>query len=63
MPVPGHPLAGTATWSGPVACSGCVVETGWVHGYVERRVTDVPVDGRRAVVRARMRRMRCSTLG
>lgn len=48
--------------SGPVACPGCAVETGRVHGYVQRRVADVPVDGRRVVLRVRARRMRCSTL-
>ena len=34
-----------------------------MHGYVERRVADVLVDGRPVVVRVRTRRMRCSTLG
>ena len=33
-----------------------------MHGYVERRVADVPVDGRPVVVRVRARRMRCSTM-
>lgn len=33
-----------------------------MHGYVERRVADVPVDGRPVVVRVRTRRMRCSTV-
>jgi transposase len=47
---------------GPAACPGCAVETGRVHGYVERRVADVPVDGRPVVVRVRARRMRCSTM-
>lgn len=52
-----------STRSRPVACPGCAVETGRVHGYVERWLADVPVDGRRVVVRVRARRMRCSTPG
>lgn len=52
-----------AARSGPVACPGCAVETGRVHGYLERRVADVPVGGRPVVVRVRVRRMRCLTLG
>jgi transposase len=39
------------------------VETGRVHGYIERSLADVPVDGRSVVVRVRTRRMRCSMLG
>lgn len=46
----------------PVACPGCGAGTARVHGYVVRRVADVPVDGRRVVVRVRARRLRCSTL-
>ncbi|GAB3673816.1 hypothetical protein GCM10027597_09960 [Saccharopolyspora tripterygii] len=38
------------------------METGRVHGYVERSLADVPVDGRRVVVRVRARRMRCCTV-
>jgi transposase len=34
-----------------------------VHGYHERTVADVPVDGRRVLVRVRVRRMRCPALG
>lgn len=52
--------ASTRSW--PVACPGCAVETGRVHGYVERSLADVPVDGRRVVVRVRARRMRCCTV-
>lgn len=48
---------------GPVSCPGCAIETGRVHAYIERRVADVPVDGRPVVVRVRARRMRCLTLG
>lgn len=40
-----------ATQGEPVACQGCGTETSRVHGYRERTPTDVPVDGRRGVVR------------
>ncbi|WP_269189783.1 transposase family protein [Haloechinothrix halophila] len=43
-------------------CPGCAVETKRVHAYIERRVADVPVDGRPVMVRVRARRMRCSTM-
>lgn len=52
-----------STPSGRVACPGCAVETGRVHGYVDRRIADVPVDGRQVMVRVRARRMRCPRLG
>jgi transposase len=45
-----------------VACPECAVETGRVHGFVERRIADVPVDGRPVVVHVRARRMRCCTV-
>jgi transposase len=45
-----------------VACPGCGTETGRVHGYHERTAADVPVDGRRVVVKVRARRMRCPAL-
>lgn len=51
-----------STPRGPVPCPECGVQTGRVHGYVVRRVADVPVDGRRVLVRVRARRMRCSRL-
>jgi hypothetical protein len=44
-----------STPPGPVAARGCAVETGRVHGYVERRVADVPLDGRPVVVQVRAR--------
>jgi transposase len=44
-----------------VACPGCGKETASVHGYHERTVADVPVDGRRVLVR--VRRIRCPVLG
>jgi hypothetical protein len=51
------------TRAGTVACPACGTETGRVHGYHERTAADVPVDGRRVVVRLRARRMRCPVLG
>ena len=51
------------TSGGAMACPGCGTETGRVHGYHERTAADVPVDGRRVVVRVRVRRMRCPALG
>jgi transposase len=50
------------TRAGAVACPGCGAETGRVHGYHERTAADVPVDGRRVVVKVRARRMRCPAL-
>lgn len=50
---------GRGRWSARAA----LVPTGRVHGYVERRLADVPVDGRPVVVRVRALRMRCSPLG
>jgi transposase len=47
----------------PVACPDCGAQTARVHGYHERTVTDVPVDARRVVVRVRVRRLVCPTLG
>jgi len=46
-----------------VACPGCGTPTGRVHGYHERVAADVPVDGRRVLVRLRARRMRCPVTG
>jgi transposase len=51
------------TPSEPVACPGCGSETARVHGYHERTPADVPVDGRRVLVKVRARRMRCPVLG
>jgi transposase len=42
-----------------VACPGCGTETARVHEYRERTAAGVPVDGRRVLVRVRVRRMRC----
>ena len=51
------------TPGGAVACPGCGTETARVHGYHERTAADVPVDGRRVLVRVRVRRMRCPIPG
>ncbi len=51
------------TRDGAVACPGCGTETARVHEYRERTAADVPVDGRRVVVTARLRRLRCPVLG
>ena len=45
------------------ACPACGVSSGRVHGYHWRTVADIPVDGRRVVVRVRVRRLLCPTLG
>jgi transposase len=45
-----------------VACPGCATETARVHEYRERTAADIPVDGRRVLVRVRVRRMRCPVL-
>jgi len=51
------------TRDGAVACPGCGTLTVRVHGYYERTVADVPVDGRRVLVRVRVRRLRCPVAG
>jgi transposase len=50
------------TRSEAVACPGCGAETSRVHGYHERTAADVPADGRRVMVKVRVRRMRCPAL-
>lgn len=50
------------TRDAPAACPGCGEVTARVHGYHVRTVADVPADGRRVQVRARVRRMRCPGL-
>ena len=50
------------TRGGAVACPGCGTGTSRVHGYHERTAADVPVDGRRVLVKVRVRRMRCPAL-
>jgi transposase len=50
------------TRGGAVSCPACGTETARVHGYHERTPADVPVDGRRVLVKVRARRMRCPVL-
>src|SRR6185437_2817603 len=50
------------TPGGLVACPNCGVTTGRVHGYHERIAADAPVDGRRVLVKLRVRRLRCPVL-
>jgi transposase len=45
------------------ACPDCWAPSARVHGYHRRTVADVPVDGRRVVVRVRVRRLVCPTRG
>lgn len=51
------------TRDAPVPCPVCGVPTDKVHGYHIRTVADVPVDGRRVVVRVRVRRLVCPVRG
>jgi transposase len=51
------------TQDGAVRCPECGAETARVHEYRERTAADVPVGGRRVLVRVRVRRMRCPALG
>lgn len=46
-----------------VACPDCGAPTARVHGFHERTAADVPADGRRVLVRVRVRRLRCPVLG
>jgi transposase/putative ubiquitin-RnfH superfamily antitoxin RatB of RatAB toxin-antitoxin module len=48
---------------GAVKCPTCGTLTRQVHALHERITTDVPVDGRRVLVRVRVRRMRCRAQG
>ena len=50
------------TRDGAVPCPGCGAGTARVHEYRERTAADVPVDGRRVLVRVRVRRLRCPVL-
>ncbi|MFE3202338.1 ISL3 family transposase [Embleya sp. NPDC059237] len=49
------------TPGGPVDCPDCGSRTGRVHAFHQRTVADVPVDARRVVVPARLRRLVCPT--
>jgi transposase len=51
------------TPSGSAVCPVCGAVSGRVHGFHLRTVTDMPVDGRRVVVRVRVRRLVCPTRG
>ncbi|MER6161919.1 ISL3 family transposase [Streptomyces sp. NPDC001868] len=51
------------TPQGTAVCPVCGASSGRVHGYHLRTVADVPVDGRRVVVRVRVRRLACPTRG
>jgi transposase len=44
-------------------CPVCGALSGRVHGYHWRTVADLPIDGRRVVVRVRVRRLVCPTRG
>jgi transposase len=44
-------------------CPECGIETARVHEYRERTAADVPVGGRRVLVKVRVRRMRCPVVG
>ena len=48
------------TRDGAVACPSCGAATARVHGYCQRPVAEVPIDGRRVLVP--VRRMRCAAL-
>ncbi|WP_407566754.1 ISL3 family transposase [Polymorphospora sp. A560] len=51
------------TPQGTAVCPVCGASSGRVHGFHLRTVADVPVDGRRVVVRVRVRRLVCPTRG
>jgi len=51
------------TPDGPVACPDCGVASSRVHGYGERTLDDVAIDGRRVLLIARIRRLVCPTVG
>src|SRR5260370_22598346 len=47
----------------PAPCPDCGTQIARVHGYYDRTAADVPVDGRRVIVKVQVRRMRCPVLG
>jgi transposase len=51
------------TRDAPVPCPVCGVPTRKVHGYHDRTVADVPVDGRQVVINIQVRRLVCPVLG
>lgn len=48
-----------ATRDGAVECPGCATPTTRLHAYHQRTPADMPLGGRRVLLRVRMRRMRC----
>ncbi|MGM1062211.1 transposase family protein [Saccharothrix sp. Mg75] len=53
----------TSTRGDEVPCPSCGTPTSRVHALRERIPANVPVDGRRVLVRLRIRRMRCPVTG
>jgi transposase len=51
------------TRGGAVQCPTCGTPTRHVHAFHERVPADVPIDGRRVLLRVRVRRMRCHVAG
>lgn len=51
------------TPQGTAVCPACGASSGRVHGFHLRMMADVPVDGRRVVVRVQVRRLVCPTRG
>ncbi|MFE2061086.1 transposase family protein [Streptomyces sp. NPDC059467] len=56
-------LVSARTRGGPVPCPACGTPTEKIHGFHTRTLADVPVDGRRARVSVRLRRLVCQVLG
>ncbi len=56
-------VVGARTPQDTAVCPLCGASSGRVHGYHWRTAADVPVDGRRVVVRVRVRRLACPTRG
>lgn len=52
-----------STSGGAVECPACGTFAEVVHAFCERAPADVPVDGRRVLLRVRVRRMRCRADG
>ncbi|WP_432279539.1 transposase family protein [Nocardia carnea] len=51
------------TPGGAAECPGCGAGSARIHGVHERRLADLPVDGRSVMVRVRVRRLYCPTQG
>jgi transposase len=52
-----------STRGGAVECPACGTPTRRVHAFHGRMPADVPVDGRRVLIRVRVRRLRCRSSG